>query len=85
MTTGFDSANRVPGGQVRHSWPNSLTAVRANPGLAILGVHAVGWLHCVFNPTLELGAPRSDSNQVEVQLGFRLLLFLLLGAIATRH
>jgi hypothetical protein len=59
--------------------------MRANPGFAVLGIHAIGGLNGVFDSALEFGAARTDSNQVEVQLWLRFLLLLLFGSVTARH
>jgi hypothetical protein len=60
------TSNFIPGNDVTNSLGNLQVAVWANPGLTVIGIRADACLGCVFNPALDFGTPKTQTNRVQV-------------------
>ena len=67
MSTGFDTANGVPSDGVRNALGDLQVAVRADPGLVIIGVSAGAGLNRVFDVPFEFRAHPTESNAIKVE------------------
>ena len=86
MTSSLDAANFIPGNNVADALADLKMAVRADPGLTVIGVCTDAGLGCVFDTPFDFAATEPEANRAEIKILNRLRLGLASArAIAAWH